>query len=147
MVMKTLTYDDAPRDWALCFQQECPLHETCLRYRVGTMVPATVVHHDVVLPSARQGDTCQCFATDTPVVIARGMKRLFNGMSRWEAEALRKSVMGCFSSRTHFYRYRDGEYPITPDIQARIARVFEHFKTGSVPHFDDTTEEYYFPVL
>ena len=145
--MKALTYADAPHDWALCFQNDCPLHTKCLRFRVGTMMPASVLHHETVLPAARQGDTCQCYAVDEPVVIARGMIGLFDSLPPSVRERVRTYVSCCFSSRSTYYRYRDGDYDITPEKQEEIAKIFEQFQPGSVPRYDKTTTKYNFPQL
>ena len=143
--MKDLTYADAPHNWALCFQNECPLHDTCLRYAVGTLMPANVTHHEVVLPSARKAEGCSHYVEVKRVVLARGMKNLFNGLSRWEAEELRRRVKACFHSHMQFYRYRSGLYPLTPDMQDHITHIFNTFKAGLLPRFDTTTEAFYFP--
>ena len=143
--MKDLNYADAPYNWALCFQNECPLHGTCLRYAVGQLMPANVTHHETVLPTARNAQGCCHYVETKRVVMARGMTHLFDGLSRWEAEELRKRVKACFGSHMQYYRYRNGVYPIPPEMQARIVRIFNDFKAGLLPRFDSTTEAFYFP--
>ena len=144
--MKELTYTDAPGNWALCFQNDCPMCDTCLRYAVGKLTPASVTRHKTVLPTARREDGCRHYVEAKRVLIARGMTNLYKDLKRWEAEELRSRVKRCFSSRMQYYRHRKGIYPITPEMQANIARIFSDFKPGLQPHFDDLTETFYFPA-
>ena len=143
--MKNLAYADAPHDWALCFQNECPLHDTCLRYAVGRLMPSNVTHHETVLPTAREEGNCCHYVEAKRVVMAQGMTDLFKGLPRWEAEELRKRVKAYFGSHMRFYRYRSGLYPITPEMQERIAHIFNDFKPGLQPHFDNISETFHFP--
>lgn len=143
--MKELSYSDVPRNWAVCFQSDCPLAANCLRHHAAQLLPADVLVHHTVLPTARTADGCRLFVEDAPAVIARGMKRLFDGLESWQAQKLRKSVIACFGSRAQFYRYRDGHYPLTPEQMGRIQRIFRQFDENREPQFDNVTESYYFP--
>ena len=144
--MKTeLNYHDAPHGWALCLQDDCPLHETCLRHAVGHLMPAGTTHHAVVLPAARQGDSCRLYVKNERVTMARGMKGIFQNLPAWEVQKLRNSLIACIGSKSHYYRYRNGDYLINPDLQGRIAAIFHAHRPGLLPHFDETTEAFYFP--
>lgn len=143
--MKNLSYKDAPHDWAICFQNECPLSDRCLRHAVAKLAPPTLTHHVAVLPTARQGDQCSLFATAEPVRMARGMKGILKGLTSRQATDLRHGLYAIFGSCPHFYRYRAGRYPITPEQQARVAALFRKHGIEGEPHYDTTTLDYYFP--
>ena len=143
--MKEISYSDVPRNWAVCFQADCPLAANCLRHHAAQLVPSNVLTRHTVLPTARTADGCRLFVEDAPVCIARGMTRLFDGLESWQAQKLRKSVIACFGCRAHYYRYRNGRYPITPEQVSRIQRIFQQFDKNCKPRFDEVTESYYFP--
>ena len=97
-MMKKLSYKDAPRDWAICFQNDCPLSDRCLRHAVAQLAPSTLTHHVTVLPAARQGDQCSLFASTEPVRIARGMTGIMKGIPSGKATDLRKELYNIFGS-------------------------------------------------
>ena len=143
--MKELDFSLAPKDWAICFQNDCPLKDTCLRYAIGNLAPATLTHHATVLPAAREGDRCSLFATKEPVCIARGMEGLFAGVRAGDIPEMRSRLFRIFGSRAHFYRYRKGDYVITPEQQALVEQLFrEYGYTQSIP-YDLVTRDFYFP--
>lgn len=144
--MKEVRYKDAPHDWAICFQHDCPLAERCLRHAVAMLVPAEVIRHVTVLPSAREGDQCRLFASAEPVRIARGMKRLIPRIYSEKVTAIRQGLYGIFGSKSSYYRYRDGDYDITPEQQARVAALFRKYGVEAEPQYDHTTVTYYFPT-
>ena len=143
--MKKLTYKDAPHDWAICYQNDCPLSDRCLRHAVAQLAPPTLTHHVTVLPAARQGDHCRLFASTEPVRIARGMKGIMKGIPSGLAMDLRQGLYTIFGSCPHFYRYRAGRYPVTPELQERVAALFRKHGITTEPHYDETALSYYFP--
>ena len=147
MTMKKLSYKDAPRDWAICYQNDCPLSNRCLRHAVALLAPPTLTHHVTVLPAARQGDHCSLFASAEPVRIARGMKSIMKGIHAGQATDLRQELYAIFGSCPHFYRYRAGRYPVTPEQQERVAALFRKHGITTEPHYDDTSLSYYFPNM
>lgn len=143
--MQDLTYSLAPHDWAICFQHDCPLSNNCLRYAIAQLAPPDLTHHATVLPAARQDDRCRLFATKEPVRIARGMKRLLASRSTGLASDIRRGLFDIFGSRSQYYRYRDGEYDISPEQQARVISHLQSFGYQSDEPFDNYNEQYYFP--
>ncbi len=143
--MEPLTYNNVPYGWAVCFQDACPLCHKCLRYAAAQLIPDSVMHHEVVLPNARKGDDCTFFAMKEPVCIARGMTQLLTGIEPWKALTMRQELFEIFGSRSHFYRYRNGDYIVTPEQQERVAKLFLKYGIKLPPHFDKTIESYYFP--
>ena len=37
-----IQFKDVPSDWAVCFNNDCPLKEECMRYQVGLVMPDDV---------------------------------------------------------------------------------------------------------
>ena len=145
--MKTLSFDDCPREWAVCFLNDCPLASQCLRHDMGALAPSNLNTHVAVAPTARSGDTCRAFVDNTPVTVARGMTRLFDDMEPWQAVIMRREVETIFGSRRHYYRYREGRYEISPSQQQRVAAIFLKHGYTQPPHFDHEEVSYYFPNI
>ena len=139
-----LQFSDIPQQWAICYQTDCPLASTCLRHHAATLVPADLLHHECVLPGARSTDTCLCFVEDRPMRLAYGMKRLLNGMTYEQGMALRSRLYDIFGSRSQFYRYREGRWPISPSQQARVAALFRESGLNGEPEFDAYATGYCF---
>ena len=143
--MKTLSFSLAPRDWAICYQHDCPWANRCLRHAVALLAPANLTHHNTVLPAAREGDTCRLFATAEPVKIAHGMKSMLPRTSFGWVSAVRQELYKVFGSVAMYYRYRDGRYSITPEQQACVEAVFRKYGIEEQPEYDSTALDYYFP--
>lgn len=139
-----LRYSDVPRDWAICYQTDCPLAENCLRRRVATLAPADLKHHDCVLPGARKGDSCDCFVENRPMRLARGMKGLLVGIGYEQGIVLREHLFKIFGSRSQYYRYYRGRWLISPSRQKRVAALFRQSGLDREPEFDDYIDGYYF---
>lgn len=143
--MNELKYSDAPDDWAICYQNDCPLADQCLRRAVARLAPSELTHHATVLPAAREGDHCCLFATAEPVTIARGMRRMLPRAAHGELQEAHKGLYAIFGSAPHYYRYRSGHYPITPSQQQRVASLFSRLGFKEPPRFDTLSEEFFFP--
>lgn len=140
-----LQFSDIPHNWAICYLQDCPLASTCLRHRAATLAPATLRHHDCVLPAALSEESCALFVADQPARIAYGMTDILPGAKSWEVKSLRDAIMPIFGSRAQFYRYRAGDYPITPEQQEKVAAIFSSRGISKEPHYDRVEVTYYFP--
>lgn len=82
---------------------------------------------------------------DKPVVVARGMTRIFDGVKAYDVPRLRDALEGCFGSRAQYYRYRAGRYEITPQQQERVADIFRTLGYTQPPKYDHTSLRYFFP--
>ena len=143
--MKELSYKDAPHDWAICYQDDCPMKDSCLRRAIARLAPATIKKHITVLPTAREGDKCPFFATAEPVRIVRGMTRLLPSSGSERVTAIRHGMYGIFGSQTNYYRYRKGMYDITPEQQKRVNRLFKKYGFTGEIKYDKSRMDYYFP--
>jgi hypothetical protein len=142
--MKELNYSDIPHTWAVCFQNDCPMAQQCLRYHAAQLLPADQKTHNTVLQTARNDESCQLYVADQPVKVAYGMTKLFSGLKPWVASDLRHQVEVVFGSLAQYYRYRGGRYPISPKQQALIADIFARNGLPTTLNFDRIEEKYYF---
>ena len=142
--MKNLSFSDAPHNWAICFQTDCPLGSTCLRRRVAELAPANLMRHVMVMPSAREGEQCREFVSAEPVRMGWGMKSTFAGVKSYHYQEMRPLLESYFGSHTTFYRYYNGIRPITPDHQEWIAKLLKRFGYNAPLRFDREEEVYDF---
>ncbi|MBQ8938429.1 MAG: hypothetical protein IJ142_07895 [Bacteroidaceae bacterium] len=142
--MKELSFSDAPHNWAICFQTDCPLGPTCLRHRVAELAPEHMMRHVMVMPSAREGEQCREFVSAEPVRMGWGMKSTFAGVKSYHYQEMRPLLESYFGSHTTFYRYYNGIRPITPDHQAWIAKLLKRFGYNAPLRFDREEEVYDF---
>ena len=142
--MKNLSFSDAPHNWAICFQTDCPLGSTCLRRRVAELAPANMMRHVMVMPSAREGEQCREFVSAEPVRMGWGMKSTFAGVKSYHYQEMRPLLESYFGSHTTFYRYYNGIRPITPSHQEWIAKLLKRFGYNAPLRFDREEEVYDF---
>ena len=72
------------------------------------------------------------------------MTGIMKGIPSGKATDLRKELYNIFGSCAHFYRYRSGRYPVTPELQKSVAHLFHKHGIETEPHYDETTLSYYF---
>ena len=146
--MKHFSYSEVPKDWAICYQTDCPMADMCLRRKAALLAPESLTAHAVVLPAARKGDgTCCAFVADQPVRLAYGMRELFKDVPMAIVSDLRQRVLNVFNSKSGYYRYRSGQYPITTDQQALISKLFEEYAGTTAPHYERYEEGYELPPV
>ena len=142
--MPELTYEDVPERWAVCPNDKCPRAHECLRHHAYTLAPSTEKQRLSIMPQAWQGGDCTEFAEDRPQQLAWGMKELFNGIPEWKATAIRHEMFGLFGAERTYYRYRRGEYVITPKQQQDLTELFARHGITAPLHYDYVTLAYYF---
>lgn len=140
-----LRYEDVPRGWAVCQGDGCPRAHECLRHRVYNLVPPTEKQRLCVMPGACLGADCSEFAEDRPQLLAWGMKSLFDDIPKWKAALIRHELFALFGAERTFYRFRRGEYVITPEKQQEIASLFARHGITDPRHYDYAFPAYYFP--
>lgn len=135
-----------PVNWTVCMQADCPWHEGCLRYRAFECVNTRHKQQRCVLPSARSDNGCRFHIPFAKVPVAWGMRKLLVGVKESDAEQMRACIKACFKSHSTYYRYYNGRYPISPQQQQAIRRIFQRFgyNPDSV-RFDRVDMDYFFP--
>ena len=137
---------DVPRKYAVCYNHECPRATGCLRHLCYTVLPEEEDVRPCVLPQAWQGGECRQFAEAQPVRLAWGMSHLFQDVPKWQATVIRHELMRLFSSERTYFRYRRGEFLITPELQSRVADIFRKHGYTAERQYDQTKMAFYFDV-
>lgn len=110
--------------YLVCFIDQCPLHENCLRWLVGCEAPTDTLMLPSVNPRHPETGTEQCphYRQEQYVNMARGMMNFYDNMPGRTERAIKHRLISMFSRKT-YYDYRKGVRLIPPDIQAQIEQV------------------------
>ncbi|MBO4398428.1 MAG: hypothetical protein J5805_07815 [Bacteroidaceae bacterium] len=131
-------YETMPEHYLLCFNDGCPLADTCLHRlaaRSGRVKDEVV---KVVNPVRYCGENCPCYKENKVVTMAYGMKDSFHEVKADHIARLRNTLIDHFG-RGSYYLRRNGLRAMTPDEQEYIGSVFRKF--GYEVKFDRTAEE------
>ena len=71
---------EAENGYTVCFAEQCPFKEECLRYLVGRQMPDTRSFYHCVNPRYQDVGTerCSLFRSSKKVKFAKGMMHIFN---------------------------------------------------------------------
>jgi len=122
--IQSLRAEDVPRSWQICFNDECPMREECLRHAVAPIVAASCDHGPCVYPSALVGGKCNFFVDKQPIRLAWGFRPLFTKVRHEDYASLRWKVIALFGSDSQFFRYNRGYYKLTPEQQEEVLDIF-----------------------
>lgn len=139
-----IDYSKIPQNYVYCMSAHCPEAGTCLRHLATQAVPAATKQFTVVNPEAYLGTDGRrlCYQTSEPQHIALGMRNMLRQVKAGDAALLRAQFIACFG-RNKYYRMRNGEHAITPDMQQQVADLFAHH----APYVSVTFDEYCDEVL
>ena len=140
MKEKDIFKEKAENGYTVCFADNCPLKECCLRYLVGQKMPDTTSTYRCVNPRFQDVGTANCslFRKAEKVKFAKGMTHLFNeDMPKRIEPYVRRNLINSHC-RTYYYEFRNGErLPPLPfkrryaSISARLAGIATSFSMVS----------------
>ena len=136
--------EKAKNGYTVCYVENCPLREHCLRWQVRQHVPATKCTYNCVNSHFEGVATTKCpmYRNDQKVRFAKGMLHTFTGdMPKRVESAVRYDIIG-MTNRTYYFEYRNGSRLIPPALQENIRNLFRaNGWTGEVT-FDGYVEDY-----
>ena len=130
--------------YTVCFAEQCPMKERCLRFLVGQYIPDTKSTYHCVNPRYQDVATEQCslFRNSEKVKFAKGMKNIFNAdMPRKVEPFVRQRLIG-LHCHTYYYEYRRGARLIPPAVQEEVRSLFREAGWNEEVHFDSYVEDY-----
>ena len=107
-----LLIKQAKEGYTVCYIDQCPLHNQCLRWLVGQHMPQTASTYRCVNPHFEGVATADCpmYRNDQKVRFAKGMMNIFtNDMPKRVEPAVRQGIIG-LTNRTYYFEYAAG-YP------------------------------------
>lgn len=145
--MKHITnfdFSNVPTNWDVCFNNNCPLADDCLRHYVAQKLPADTERVNCITPQALHDGQCQWFASCEPVTTAWGLARLYDKVYHKDYAPLKKRIATALRGRSNYYRYNNGELTLTPAEQQQIARIMAEMGYTEAPVFEHYREELQF---
>ena len=130
--------------YTVCFAEQCPLREQCLRWKVGEQMPNTRSHYTCVNPYYQDVGTehCSLFRNKEKVQFAKGMLHIFNDDMPRRIEPFVRSGIISRHCRTYYFEYRNGKRLIHPSVQEEIRSLFRQAGWNEEIHFDSYIEDY-----
>ena len=145
MEEKTLTYQDIPTKYPLCFNAECAKKTSCMHYQAQYALPAGRHHGPAVYPVAWQDGACQYFREKRLVQKAWGFSRLYDNVPRHQQSDARHCVSSYFSGGWGpYYRYHHGEKQLSPSQQHDILAILASYGSTDGIRFDHYVEDWDF---
>ena len=145
MKKQMFSFSEVPADWALCFQNECPLHENCQRWVAGSYAPKRVIVRPCIIGGGTSDKECRHYVKAEPLTLAYGFHDLFSHVRRNEYTTLFNKVIQIFGSRSAYYRCKRGERPTMPSQQEALRNLFSSYDYGDAVVFERTQQTYFFP--
>lgn len=141
---KDFDHHQVPFDWLLCYVSDCSRKEECMRYKACQWMPSGVTHHPCVLPSAAAKKQCPHFRPVKKVRVATGFRNIFVDVKARDIAQMRSELAAYLGSRATFYRYRKGDYLLSPSQQEWIRHLFRRYGYGEGITFDGYKDVYVF---
>ena len=135
-MIETLNYAEVPFHFTHCFLADCPKAFTCLRYQATRFLPVDKRIVNVLNPNFISNPAeCKEYVSDTPVLNAYGMSKLFDELPYAKAKDSKDDVIFRIG-KTQFYRMKNGTISITPAHQRAIKKIFLKYGIEADPVFD-----------
>ena len=125
----SLTYDEEilrqqASHYVLCYNSACSRHEHCLHYILTGYAPEAAPVVTIVNPRRPDvlADQCTDYQSDAKRRMARGLTKFYDNIPQPKAKAIRSDLIATFN-KTLYFKWRNGEKPITPEQQTQIASI------------------------
>ena len=143
--MIEIDFEKIPEWWAMCSKSDCAMAETCLRHQVCLQVPKRYKKWTCVLPNAIENGKCSYYQKAEKVTMAQGLAAIYqNVKSRAARSQIRCDLTAFFGSKGSYYRYKDGERLINPQLQQEIIDIVHQYEPDVEVKFDKSFEDYDF---
>ena len=142
-----IDFEQIPDWWALCGNSQCEHAGECLRHKAFMEAPKTVTRWSCVLPTAIEDGECCYFQKAEEVRMARGFKKLMEMKNKYARHEIRMKLLEHFRSKGTYYRYRDGERWLNPELQQMIANLMQEQGVKEQPVFDEYKMTYDFTKI
>jgi len=141
-MIETLDYKEVPFHFVHCFLADCPKASSCLRYQATRFLPIEKRVIKVLNP-AFIGAPAECkeYKSDTPVLYAFGMSKLFDELPYAKAKDIKDDVIFRIG-KTQFYRMKNETIGISPLHQRAIKKIFLKYGIEADPVFDRYEPDY-----
>ena len=142
MSEKEIFRQQAP-SYLLCFYNECPRKDTCLRWLVGQELQSNDYNTLCVNPMHPEvkANHCKLYRENRKVRYAKGMLHFYDQMTRRQEVGIKKQLIANYGRR-QYYEYRNGVRLISPEMQQFISRICKDYGYIQEPYYDGWQEDY-----
>ena len=114
-------------NYLVCFLDQCPLHDQCLRWIVGQYVDTMPFAQTAINPRNPKvgGAHCAMFRKKQRVLMKRGFKNLYLDMPGRMEYHIRHHLIQIWG-RKKYFEMRRGDRLITPEQQQDVIDVCRH---------------------
>lgn len=141
---ENFSFDLVPACWAVCFINECPIVDRCLRHLAGLHMPKDTRFGLAVYPTALVGGQCSEFKQIRIVHAAYGFNALFTEVKQKHAAYLRQTIKNFLGGNGSYYRYHHGQLLLMPEQQQWILDLFRELGYTDSLVFDGYKDIYDF---
>ena len=139
---------EIPDWWALCPGYGCEKAEDCLRNMAFRDVRKGTTRWMCVLPEAMKDGECSYVQSKEKVRMACGFHELCRRIHGRDARHLiRMELTERFGSKGSYYRYKDGDRLLTPELQEMVSQVFRRHGFKGEIVFDKYFESYNYTMV
>ena len=129
----------------MCFNSDCELHDKCMHYYMGQLIPPSRTSGGAIYPSAWKNGTCSRFSKIEKVEFAWGFNGLFKGLTRYEASEARRALRDYLGRGVSaYYRIHNGEKMLSPERQKEILDFISRYNKTEGLKFDNYVSGYDF---
>lgn len=140
-----IDFKDMPKQFTFCSRKDCPRRMNCLHwiaYMEHPVVKQAYFYDHRWIDKNGGTEQCPCYTDSTPVAYACGFTNVMKSLPRAKAEELRSMLVEQFGLY-NYYRYRRGEFLMTPEIQETITRIASELGIDTPLVFDGKEERTY----
>lgn len=132
---------EAPHNYPLCLNRQCPKASTCLRQLAEQEVSDDVRFWMVISPKhqATLSGDCPYYRSNAKVRFAKGFMNILNNMPHKQMTEAINLLIDHFSQRT-YYRIRKGERLLKPAEQKEVMNILRNCGVTGNPDFDSYVE-------
>ena len=120
-----IRFNDVPRNWAVCFNGECPLKSECMRFQAAETMPDSVMTWRTIMPAAWKKGNCIAFVRKRVERKAYGLKHFLDHVEQKDYHWLREKTMDYLGGRTSYYRYNRGQKLLSEAQQQYLLQMMK----------------------
>lgn len=138
-----IDFNQAPFDYALCLNNQCPKAASCLHQLVLQSVPANKDYWNVISPKrlATIKGYCPFFRSSQKARYAKGFMNILDNLPYNKRKYIIISLIAYFGQRT-YYRLRKGERLLAPDKHQEVLNIINRHDINTSFEFDAYVEDY-----
>lgn len=137
-----------PKYFDFCVKSDCPLVENCLRFQAAESVmesgATTLKILNLKNLAKNEGDACTWYKPAERKLHGKGILKFLASLTVSEHKRVMTILEGAVSSSRQFYRYRNGEKTVEPELQELMNQRLRAHGIEKEVFFDEIIETYNF---